>query len=201
MMTIEDAKAIVRYGVTDIPITDGIIYDAMNTQRDPLVMAIMGRFPMINPHTVLDKTEFCIDGDSIYRHSQDLQAWLELTCELRSIYRRSVLARIDGPKNLITLATPVLAIKESGTECFLELPVWHPEVEKDKPQYPVGKLIEVCDVWHVLRFHKDQDAHSYVGRFSTRADAILRIEYSDDSLNIRPTIDIFDFLIQGGDNR
>lgn len=191
MMTTEDAKAIIRYGVTDIPITEGIINSAKDTHRkDPLQLAINGRFPMINPYTLYDSTEFCFDGESKYQHSQDLQAWLRLKSALGDMYKESVLVRIDGTKKLITLVTHVKSYRESDTEFYLELPLSHPEVPKDKAQYPVGKVIEVCDFYHVLRFRKDQDAHDYLGRFrpTSISDVLRCLEYSDDQLQIKKEV-------------
>ena len=176
-------------------IGDGAIYQAMESHRDPLAMTIMHHFSDINPHVILKQTEFCFDGESKYRHSKDLKEWLLLTCAIGSIYRQSVTVRIDGPSKSITLVTDVVTNKESDTECSLQLPESHPEVEKDKPQYPVGKLVNVSEMYHALRFNKDRDAHSYIGRFSTFSHAIDRLEYANDQLQIKPTVDVFDFYI------
>ena len=194
-MTTEDAKAIIREGVTDIPITDEIIGQAIDSHRDPLALVIMEHFPTINPHIKLDETHFHFDGESTYRHSKDLNAWFERTLALPFIYRQPVTVRIDGPNYHITLVTDVVVVRESYSECYLELPESHPEVIKDESQYPIGKLINVCDATHVLRFNKDTDAHTYIDRFSSFAHAVDRLEYANDQLQIKPTVDVFDFYL------
>ena len=194
-MTTEDAKAIIREGVTDIPITDEIIGQAIDSHRDPLALVIMEHFPTINPHIKLDETHFHFDSESTYRHSKDLQAWFERTLAFPFIYRQPVTVRIDGPNDHITLVTTVTPIRDSGSVCYLELPESHPEVKTYESQYPVGKLITVCDTTHALRFNKDIDAHSFVGRFSSFTHAVDRLEYANDQLQIKPSVDVFDFYL------
>ena len=194
-MTTEDAKAIIRYGVTDIPITDEIIEQAIDSHRDPLALVIMEHFPPINPRILFHETHFCFDGESTYRHSKDLQAWFERTLALPFIYRQPVTLRINGTKDLMTLVTPVTPIRDSGSVCYLELPESHPEIENNESQYPIGKLITVCDTTHALRFNKDTDAHTYIDRFSLFSHAIDRLEYANDQLQIKPTVDVFDFYL------
>ena len=186
-MTIEDAKVIIRHSVIDMTVTTEMINND-EIRRDPLASAIMHHFPVINPLVCVEYTHFAFDGPSDFTHSRDLMAWIKLADVFDGVFREPINFRIDGINRTITLVTQVIGKSEGYGESLLTLPDNHPEVEDGEYQYPVGKLITVSGVCYALRFHNNQDEHSLVGRFSSHHEALDRLEYANDKLQLKPSI-------------
>ena len=184
-MTTEDAKAIIRHSVIDMTVTTDMIANN-ETGRDPLALAIMHHFPVINPFVCTQYTDFHFDAGLRCRHSRDLMAWIKLTDTFDGVFRQPINFRLDGASQTITLVTEVEKRSEEYSESHLILPDSHPEVEDGEYQYPVGKLITVAGRCYALRVHKDKDAHTCIGSFASAFDALENVEYANDQLQLKP---------------
>ena len=184
-MTTEDAKAIIRHGIVDMTVTTEMITDD-ELRRDPLALAIMSYFPLINPFVCSQYTDFHFDGGLRCTHSRDLKLWIKLIDTFDGVYKEPINFRIDGMNKTITLVTEVKRRSEEYGEIHLILPDNHPEVEEGEYQYPIGKLITVAGRCYALRVHKDKDAHTCIGGFTNMFDALERVEYANDQLQLKP---------------